>query len=222
LHTGVALLVQSLFTTHATHVPFAVSQWDVLPTHPVALVAVHWTQRWFVGSQIGAPVEQAPGPVVAPGTQPTQAPVVGSQTFAPRPPGQAPLSPLQEAWQVLVVGEHTGVPPVQPADWLGRHITQRFVAVLQIGAAALVQLVFVKQHAGPGLGQTAAVDVDDVTIVPVLPLPLGVVPVVAVPTPLPLVLLLPLPLLTLPAVVLLPPLPPSGVKDGAELPPQPV
>jgi hypothetical protein len=219
LQIGIAALGQSLFTMQATHVPFAVSQWDVLPAHSVELVAVHWTQRWVVGSQIGVPVLQAPGPVVAPGTQPTQAPLVGSQTFAPRPAGQAPLSPLHDAMHVLVVGEQTGVPPVQAAAWLGRHWTQRFVVVLQIDALAFVQLVFVKQQFGPGLGQTAAVDVDVVTVVPVVavPLPLAVEPV---PVP-PLVVLLPLPLLTLPTVVLLPPAPLSGVKDGAELPPQP-
>jgi hypothetical protein len=118
-----------------------------------------------------------------------------------------------------VVGEQTGVPPVQAAAWLGRHWTQRFVVVLQIDAFMFVQLVFDKQQFGPGLGQTAAVDVDDVAVVPVVavPLPLGVEPVAV----LPLVVLLPLPLPTLPAVVLLPPAPLSGVKDGAELPPQP-
>jgi hypothetical protein len=119
------------------------------------------------------------------------------------------------------VGEHTGVPPVQAAAWLGRHCTQPFVAVSQIDAPVLVQLAFVKQHAGPGLGHTAAVDVDVETVVPVLPLPLGVEPV-AVTLPLPLVPLpAPLPVLALPDTVLVPLPPPSGAKEGAELPPQP-
>jgi hypothetical protein len=214
LQIGIAALGQSLFTRHATHVPFAVSQWDVLPTHSAVMPAAHWTQRWVVGSQMGVPVLQAPGPVVVPGMQPTQAPVAVSQT---RPAAQAPLSPLHDAMHVSVVGEQTGVPPVQAAAWLGRHCTQRFVVVLQIDALAFVQLVFVKQQLGPGLGQTAAVDVDVPTVVLVVavPLPLAVEPVAV----LPLVVLLPL--LTLPAVVLLPPRPLSGVKEGDELPPQP-
>lgn len=222
LHTGIAELGQSLFTRQATHCPLAASlatsQWGVLPTHAVESPAVHWTQRCVVESHTGAPVEQAPVPVVIPGMHPTQAPVVVSQTLAAAPPTtaprQVPPSAVQEAWQRSVVGEHTDVVPVQAAAWPGRHSTHRFVAVSHTDRFMLVQLVFDKQQVGPGVGQTAAVEVDAVPVLTVLPLPLlvGWETLVVPPTP---VLALPL------TVELFPPVPPSGVKLGAELPPHP-
>jgi hypothetical protein len=216
LHTGIAELGQSLLARQATHCPLATSQWDVLPTQAVESAAVHWTQRCVVASHTGAPVEQAPVPVVIPGMHPTQAPVVVSQTLAPAPPPQVPPSAVQEAWQRSVVGEHTDVLPVQAAAWPGRHCKHRFVAVSHTDAFMAVQLVFDKQQFGPGFGQTAAVEVDAVPVPTVLPLPLlvGWEPLV-VPLP-------PTPVLALPLTVeLLPPVPPSGVKLGAELPPHP-
>ncbi len=101
---GVPAAVQSLFWRQATQVPFAVSQNAVAPVHAVLSVAVHSMQVWVVALQIllfgfaPAPAAgQTPGIVpVAPGMQPTHAPVVVSQTlFAP--PRQAPPSTAQDA-----------------------------------------------------------------------------------------------------------------------------
>ena len=96
-HTGVApalRLAQSASDTHWTQVPVDVSQVAVLPTQAVSSLAEHCTQVCVVLSQMGRLVEQAPGPLVVPGMQPTHAPVVVSHT----PAGQLiPASPAHDA-----------------------------------------------------------------------------------------------------------------------------
>jgi hypothetical protein len=73
-HMGVAAFVQSLFVTQATHVNVVGSQWGVVPVQ--LLSAWHCTQRIVVVSHTGAFVGQSIDE-----RQPTQAPVVVSQTL---------------------------------------------------------------------------------------------------------------------------------------------
>lgn len=127
------------------------------------------------------PAGQEPGcDPVAPGMQPTHAPVDISHTVAVTP-GHPPPSPAQDAWQLCVVGEQTGVPPEQSV--LARHATQVLFAVSQCERPITVQFASLTQQVGPGVGQAAAVEVLEVVVVDVVPVPVGVIVTVVVPVP---------------------------------------
>jgi hypothetical protein len=221
--------LQSAVTAQATHAPVPVLQMGVRPVHAVLSVAVHSTHAMLVGLQIvlfmlPTPAGgQVPGIVpVAPGMQPTQAPVWVSQTFAPpaaAAPRQVPAPPSgeQDAIQRLFVGEQTGVAPVQAAMLAGVHCTHALVARLQTPKPIRVQSVSARQQVGPGVGQTPAPPVVLVEPVePVEPVPEVVDPPVVLP---PTVLVFPLVPLVLPPLVLFVLLPPPPRFDD-ESPPQ--
>jgi hypothetical protein len=156
----------------------------VLPVQADESLAVHWTHVCVVASQMAAPVEHAPAPLVTPGMHPTQAPELVSQTIPPPGPGppapqRAPPSTAHDAWQLWVVGEHTGVPPEHCA--LETQATHAWVVVSQCGRAMFVQSVSARQQLGPGFAHAVADPELDCELLPFCDEPFCDVPLWEVP-----------------------------------------